>query len=85
MNDWVDTYNADKTAAEKISLESLNFLHIIYIDREYKEGEEKEILCHLYMEGSVQTDGNPLKYPLSHTLLPDDIAPDWPVLTSVCV
>ena len=24
-------------------------------------------------------------YPLSHTLLPDDIAPDWPVLTSVCV
>ena len=36
-------------------------------------------------EGSVQTGGNLLKYPLSHTLLPDDIAPDWPVLTSVCV
>ncbi len=48
MNDWVDTYNVNKTAAEKISLESLNFLHIIYVDREYKEGEEKEILCYLY-------------------------------------
>lgn len=43
MNDWVKTYNQDKEEAQQISLQSLNFLHIIYTDVDHTQ-----VLCYLY-------------------------------------